>query len=172
MTAIAAWAKTRKFGKAIRARAILSKMVEMHKSGAISAPPNTYCYTAVINSCAYSENEELEKRYALQIAVDTYKELIDSAYGEPNAVTFSTMITALRNLMPASEKRAGGVRTIFRKCADDGQVEELFLRRLQSALNTAQLRELVGDHVISSDGRVDINLIPLEWKRNTQANSS
>jgi hypothetical protein len=57
-TAIAAvWAITCKFGKATQARAILSKMVERHESGAIPGTPNTHCHVAVINSCACSKNK-------------------------------------------------------------------------------------------------------------------
>jgi len=171
-SAIAAWAKTRKFGKAIRARAILSRMLKMHKSGAITATPNTHCYTAVINSCAYCENDALEKRGALQIAVETYKELLNSDYGRPNQVTFSTVITALRNLSPVSEKRAEAIQNVFRRCAQDGQVAEFVLLRLQSALNADQLREVVGDAALSSDGSVDIDQIPDEWKRNARTKSS
>lgn len=167
-SAISAWAKTRKFGKAARARAVLTKMIEMHKSGAIEAAPNTHSYTAVINSCAFCENDALEKRDALQIAIKTYKELENSEYGRPNNVTFCTLITALRNLMPASEKRAAAIKTIFHRCAEDGQVADFVLHRLQSTLNVEQLQELVGSHAVSSDGRVDIDKLPSEWKKNAR----
>jgi len=50
---ISAWSKSHCFGKAPRARRVLEKMRKMHDSGAISAAPNTHCYTGVINSCAY-----------------------------------------------------------------------------------------------------------------------
>jgi hypothetical protein len=146
-------------------------MIELHESGAIPATPNTHCYTAVINSCAYCENDALEKRDALRIAVETYKELTGSDYGRPNQITFATVITALRNLTPASEKRAAAVRNIFRQCADEGQVSDFVLRRLQSVLNVEQFREAVGDHAVSADGSVDINQIPREWKRNAQMKS-
>jgi hypothetical protein len=165
--AIAAWAKSRKFGKAARARSILTRMVEMNKSGEISAKPNTHCYTAVINSCAYSENENLEKRNALQIAVGTYKELVSSDYGNPNHVTFSTLITALRNLSPPSEKRASAVANVFRTCAEGGEVTDLVLRRVQSVLNRDQLSDIFGAAVLQ-DGCVDINQLPAEWRRNVQ----
>ena len=141
----------------------------MHESGAIPATPNTHCYTAVINGCAYCENDELERRDALQIAIKTYKELTDSKYGKPNHVTFSTVITALRNLTPASEKRAAAVSTVFKQCADAGEVSEFVLRRLQSALNLDQLREVVGNDAVSADGSIDINQIPSQWRRNTNS---
>jgi hypothetical protein len=166
--AISAWAKTRKFGKAARARAILVKMIKMHKSGLIAATPNVHSYTAVINSCAYCENDALEKRDALQIAVKTYKELIHLGYEGPNQVTFCTVIVAIRNLMPASEKRAAAIKTIFRTCAENGQVADNVLQRLKSTMDVDQLKELVGNDAVSANGDVDIEKIPNEWKKNTR----
>ena len=163
--AIAAWATTRKLGKAARARAILAKMIKLHESGIISASPNIFSYTAVINSCAFCENDELEKREALQIAVKTYKESLKHA--TPNRVTFTTMLKALNHLLPACEKRAAAIETIFQKCAEDGQVGASVLRMLESTLDPDQLRKVVGiDAVVN--GIVDIKRIPDEWMRNAK----
>lgn len=164
---ISAWARTRKFGKAARAKAILNRMVELKETGVITAVPNAHCYTSVINSCAYCEKDSLEKRQALRIAIETYKEMLASGAEGPNQLTFSTLVAALRNLMPPDEKRAAAIQTVFKKCADDGQVSDLFLRRVQSSLNMDQLITLVGNDVISLEGRVDINQIPSKWRRNT-----
>ena len=168
--AISAWAKSRKFGKATRGKSILKKMIEMHESVEISAKPNTHCYTAVINSCAHCENDEFEKRDALRIAIETYKELIDSDYGEPNEVTFSTLITVLRNVLPECQKRSSAIGTIFKKCAEDGHVDDVVVRRLQSTLNSEELHVLLGD-AVSADGRVDITELPTEWRRNVRTSA-
>jgi hypothetical protein len=167
--AISAWARSRKFGKATRARAILTRMIKMFESGEIKAHPNAHCYTAVINSCAHTENDAVEKREALRIAVETYKELCASGYDRPNQITFSTMITALRNLLPASEKRAAALKTIFSKCIEEGQVAELVLRRLQSAVSREEFKALIGENAVSHDGSIDIEQVPYEWKRNAAA---
>ena len=45
-------------------------MIKLHESGIISASPNIFSYTAVINSCAFCENDELEKR-GLKFQFDT-----------------------------------------------------------------------------------------------------
>ena len=142
----------------------------MHESGRIVAKPNTHCYTAVINSCAHCENDEFEKRNALQIAVETYKELIDSDYGDPNEVTFSTLITVLRNVLPECQKRSSAIGTIFKKCAEDGHVDDAVVRRLQSTLNNEELHVLLGD-AVSADGRVDITELPTEWRRNVRTSA-
>lgn len=47
---IAAWSKSRKVGKSTHARKVLNRMKELKQSGVLDVSPNTYCYTAVINS--------------------------------------------------------------------------------------------------------------------------
>jgi len=169
-SAIGAWARTRKFNKAIRGRAILDKMLELNKSGDISAVPNNYCYTAVINSCAYSEDDELEKQVALRIAIKSYKELISTPeYGIPNQVTFSTIITALRYLTPQSKKRADAIKNIFKLCKEKGEVGDFVLRTLQASLDRDNLREVVGNDAIASNGSVILEELPSAWKQNTVA---
>lgn len=49
-TAISAWGKSRKVGKATRARHLLNRMKELYKAGVLLSPPNAHCYTAVRNS--------------------------------------------------------------------------------------------------------------------------
>ena len=143
-------------------------MIELHKSGVISATPNTHCFTAVINSCAYCENDALEKRDALQIAVSTYKELLDSSYGGPNHITYSSVITALRNLSPPSEKRTAAIANIFKHCVEAGQVSDLVLKRLQSSVGAEEFQEMVGATTFVN-GNVDIDKIPEDWKQNVQS---
>ena len=140
-------------------------MIELQESGVIKAHPNSHCYTAVINSCAYAENDAIEKRVALQIAVETYKQHCASTHDRPNQITFFTMITALRNLLPASEKRTTALRTIFNKCLEDGQVAEFVLRRLQSCLTADEFRDIVGTDAVAN-GTIDMSKIPHEWQRN------
>merc|ERR1712176_137324 len=135
--------------------------------GIIKAMPNTYCYTAVINSCAYSENDELEKQLALKIAIQSYKELLSSPqYGKPNHVTFSTFMQALRYLTPQSKKRAEAIKNIFKKCKQEGQVDEFVLRTLQSSLDSDNLLQVLGKKAISNSGSIIVDNIPYDWKRN------
>ena len=169
---ISAWARTRKFGKAARARAILTKMKELNKAGVISAKPNAYCYTTVINSCAYCERDSIDQGQALRIAIETYKEMLGEEDEGPNAVTFSTLLTAFRNLMPPDETRAQAVGAVFKKCTNDGYVSDLVLRRLQSSVSRDYLEKLVGKDAILPDGSVDIAAIPPKWVRQGEAQRS
>lgn len=129
---ISAWAKSRVIGKSFRARSVLDTMIDLHESGQISACPNTICFTAVINACAYCENDEADKRQALRIAIRTYKDLEQSAqYGRPNQVTYSSLLTALRNLLPQSPQRNRAVRDVFESAVKNGFVDSALLQRLK-----------------------------------------
>jgi hypothetical protein len=180
-SAITAWGKSRQLAKAARARRILDRMIDLHESGRLSARPNTHCYTAVINSCAFCENDASEKRQALNIAIQTYNDLVTSDYGRPNEVTFANMLTALRNLLPAGVQRTAAIGKIFQSAARDGLVDDFVLRRVQSALTAGELLNML--HFVRSteadadtadgasltpDGQVLLDHLPMKWRRNAR----
>lgn len=91
-----------------------------------------------------------------------------SKYGNPNEVTFATFLTALRNLLPPSKERSAAVRSVFETAANDGRVNNLVLRRVQSALSTEELTEIFST-AISASGEVQLNQLPDEWRRNVNS---
>jgi len=50
----------------------------------------------------------------LQHAIQTYKEMLKDENVEPNHITFSTFLTALRNLLPNDDKRTAAVHEVFK----------------------------------------------------------
>jgi hypothetical protein len=128
---IAAWGRSRCIGKSSNARRVLNKMIELHESGHLNARPNTICYTAVINSCAYCVNDVMDKRNALRIAIGTYKDLEKSKYGAPNHVTYANLLNALRNLLPKSPQRSIAVQDIFRSAIKNGCVDLMVIQRVK-----------------------------------------
>jgi len=167
-SAIGAWARSLKLGKALRAHKILKRMVELRECGKLSVRPNEICYTSVINSCAHCVNDEVEKKHALKIAVATYKELTKSDHARPNSVTYATLLTALRNLLPQGKERSSAVQTVFMNAAKDGHVNDLVLRRVQSALTTEELHQIFSN-AVRQDGNVRIDLLPNDWRRNADS---
>ena len=164
-TAISAWARTRAAGKAHRARQLLLKMEQMHQDGQVESPPNAYCYTNVLNSCAYCIQEDSEKKASLAIAVKTYKELLESndPKVQPSHVTFSTFLTALRNLLPENEKRVNAVRTVFEAAVERGQVDSLVLQKLQAVLLPKDFGK-----ILEQNGQGVPSQIPKSWSRNVR----
>jgi hypothetical protein len=144
-------------------------MKAMYESGIISSAPNAHCYTAVINSCAYCIDDETEKKTALGIALNTYKELERTpSHGSPNHVTYAELIGAISNLLPPSDKRTGAIQSIFKRCQEMGQVDILVVRRLQTSLTAAELKETLSschDPIVGPNGVINVQLIPPEWKQ-------
>lgn len=103
--------------------------------------PNNICYTAVINACAYCNNQHndiLDTNNSLKIAIQTYKELqnnISKGYNiKPNYVTYINMLTALRNLIKPSNERNLAVKSIFNDACKNGYVNDQVIQRLQCKL--------------------------------------
>jgi len=146
-------------------------MLELHDQGRFElAHPNTVCYTAVINCCAYSQNcDNVDKQAALRIAIQTFKELEKSPHAQPNEVSFSTLLTAIRNLLPTSSSRNVVVQDVFESAAAKGYCDPLVVQRLKSALPRNEMLDLLPSQLAShDDGLVPIDLIPSEWCRNVK----
>ena len=140
-------------------------MKALHESGAIAAAPNTYCYTSVINSCAYCIDDASEKGDALKIALTTYKESErNPKLGKPNHVTYATMLAALNHLLDPSPQRTAAMGSIFKRCCVTGQVDQLVLRRLETSLTTSELRELCSESLVAPDGSIRKEKMPAEWR--------
>jgi hypothetical protein len=171
-TAIGAWARSRTFGKAVRAADLLQWMQELHRQDVLNEPPNVYCYTGVINSCAYSEREDRESKRALDIAVQTYQQLLQADTDEPSHVTFAAFLTALRNLAPPSPKRDAAIQKVFGEAVSRGQVCPLVLKRLQSAMPREEVQTIlasVGEVVLAQKNPISVHQIPAYWRRNVNS---
>jgi len=134
----------------------------MYEAGNSSARPNVVPYTTVINACAYAVGDEAEKENAMQIATATFNELCASEYGEPNDVTYSDYLVAIRKLLPSDdEEKAKTIASVFQKCCKEGKVSDFVLRRLENASTGQQLSELYQS--VGFDG---VSRVPVEWRRN------
>lgn len=56
---------------------------------------------------------------------------------------------------------------VFNTAAKDGLVDDLVVRRLQSSLTKQELEELFSSNLLE-DGRIILERLPNEWKRNVQ----
>ena len=145
-------------------------MIDMYEADKSRAKPNAFVYTAVLNSCAYAIGDDAKKADAMNIATTSFNELCNSRYGKPNHVTYAAYLTACRNLLPEGETRAASMTRVFRKCCEDGQVNDLILRRLESALTKEQLRELFQS--VGLEDKIELSQLPAEWKQNVHERKS
>jgi hypothetical protein len=108
-------------------------MIALQESGRTDdSTPNAFCYTAVINACAFCINDETEKKQALRIAINTYKELENT--GTPNHVTYINMLVALQNLLPPSSQRSTAAKDLFENAKRNGFVTLPAIERLKCTL--------------------------------------
>ena len=131
--------------------------------------PNERTYTSVLNSCAYSIAEDTKvRRKALDTAIFTMEELMDSPYGRPNHFAYGMFLACCANLIPSDDKRLRItiIEPVFLKCCRDGQVNELVLNQFRLAAPKSLYNKLLGE--IAQKNKVRINDIPPEWKCNVR----
>ena len=105
----------------------------------------------------------LETKEALQIASSTYKELISSDYDKPNSVTFATFLRVCLNLIPAGDSQSSAIMSVFKKCCEYGQVNQLILDIATKSLDDEKLTKVMGFDIVR--GRVALDELPSEWRR-------
>ena len=165
-TVINAISKSKHESKGQKALRILRRMEQLYLAGNMEARPNEITYTAVINSCAFpSVLDSRTRRKALDTALFTLKELQASRYGQPNQVTYGTFIKACANLLHDDEEmRRSIIQRVFRQCCKDGQLGAMVLNYTPRNLQ----QELLADYVQQPNGRVSIQDLPAEWRRNVR----
>jgi hypothetical protein len=104
--------------KAVRSKQILDKM-KVQPVGDDSFAPSVYTYRTLLNSCAYTDGEAMNKLAAFQIAVDIEGGVRESSYLDPDSNAYSLFLRACANLMPASQANAVVRRILFLKCTKD-----------------------------------------------------
>jgi len=162
--AINAWAKGKAFGKARKARETLDRMIEAYESGNTDARPNTTAFTAVLNACAFTQGDIVEKKEALMIAASAYKDLCLSDYGEPNQYTFATFMRVCSNIIPQGPQRASSMKSVLEKAAETGMVDELVLKILQNSLYKDQLESMLPCKLPAKG--LSLSDLPAKWSCN------
>jgi hypothetical protein len=95
------------------------------------------------------------------------REPLTNYYAEPNHVTYVAYLMALHNLLPDSDKRRVPLLSkVFCKCCEDGQVSELTLCRLESALTPEQVRDVYRSTGFKGASLLPIGQVPSEWRQN------
>jgi pentatricopeptide repeat protein len=132
-------------GSAVRARALLTQLVELYKSSKNKHVgrdkssmadsddynrPSEYAYNYVLN-CAANTLRQADKLGAFQIATQTYQEMRHSNLVKPDSFTYAFWLKCCNNLLPAgSELRTKCVSYAFEECKERGLVSDVVLSRL------------------------------------------
>lgn len=169
ITCISAWARSNHRQKVPRAQAILRRMEESYRSGNIDAEPNLLAYNALLNSCSFPIGNDGSERFDVaKVALDTLEELRDSNYGNPDDITYATVLKTLGRCIPPGKIRDEMVEKEFERCCNDGQVNDFVLRELDHASPKVYIK-----HFVNKDLSDDVmKKIPREWRRNVSLKRS
>eukprot|EP00568_Trieres_chinensis_P009562 CAMPEP_0183300032 /NCGR_PEP_ID=MMETSP0160_2-20130417/6587_1 /TAXON_ID=2839 ORGANISM="Odontella Sinensis, Strain Grunow 1884" /NCGR_SAMPLE_ID=MMETSP0160_2 /ASSEMBLY_ACC=CAM_ASM_000250 /LENGTH=492 /DNA_ID=CAMNT_0025462383 /DNA_START=140 /DNA_END=1618 /DNA_ORIENTATION=+ len=141
------------------ARAVLDRQIILYEIGLKCSKPDVYGYTSVISSCASTAGPSMDRLRAFNVAESTFLELCRSDFGEPNHVTYGTMLKACAHLLPrGSRRRTRITKELFSRCCQDGCVGDMVLARLREAASPSMYKKLMEE----TDG----GKLPPEWTRN------
>jgi len=151
--------------KAQRALGLIRRMNEQYLMGNKSVKSDIISYNCLLNSCANTITEdETIKREAITIAVNALQQLVRSKDYFPTSYSFASFLKACSTLMPLGNERVELVKTAFRVCCDEGQVDRQVLLELELALPEQLYIPLLRGYVV--DGKAQMEAIPDGWKRN------
>ena len=176
-TVITAVSKSPRKDKAQHALRLLRKMEFIYRNDGKrnkDVRPDEITYTCVLNSCAYSiVDDQSVRQKALDTAIFTLEELMESPYLRPNHVTYGMFLACCANLIPSDDerRRVTVVEPVFLQCCKDGQVGEIVLNQLRLAAPDELYKRLLGEVIQNRDGsskRVRIEDLPSEWSCNVR----
>jgi len=153
------WSKTQSVrGYFLKARAVLDRQIKMFSKEKVrKCRPDVTGYTSVIAACASTFGTLKEKRFAFDLAHQTFIESCAETYTQPNDVTYGVMFKAVGRLLGKNERDRYG-RTLFRLCCDDGCLGEMAFTRIKDAISKDLYEELIGEKKYEE--------LPEEWKSN------
>jgi hypothetical protein len=161
-SAMGCWAHSNMADAYRKSRSILDRQIHHFHNGCEQCRPDVYGFTSVLSSCASASGDKATKAKAFNVALATFQQLLrqQEEYGQPNHVTYGTMMKCIANLLPpSSPERKKWTERIFRDCASRGMVGGMVLSRLREASSSAEeYKELMMGHTKTT--------IPSKWTRN------
>ena len=140
-----AWAKSGEKGAARRAEQILNSMIaSFEETRDHDSKPNVHTANAVCNACAFTKREE-DRHDALQIAFRVYDWLESQPDMEPDAYTYTILLSVCSNLLPREDRvsRFSHAKSFFEKCCASGHVNDYVLRKLRQTVSEQEYLTLV-----------------------------
>lgn len=159
-------------GKSSKCFALLQRMVELSQSGKnISAKPDVITCNSILNACIYDPvDTESEKEEIMDRVVETLEVFQKEVpkYGFPDHASFSQVLLAMAELMPAGEKRFEMAEATFWQCCKAGHVSVLVISALEKALPYDRFAAVMGSALKSKEGETtayDMSSFPRSWTR-------
>jgi len=113
-----------------------------------------------LNTCAFTKGKKDAKQKALDIAMQTYEELVQSKHiNDFDELSFATTMKAVTNLCSNPEERVGHLKRIFEDCCKHGMVGKMVLKELRYAIHSDERRQSVLGHNLMTP-------LDSQWTRN------
>ncbi|KAL7488348.1 hypothetical protein ACHAW6_013913 [Cyclotella cf. meneghiniana] len=161
---IKAWSRSRSEDKAIRAWNLYTRMKTKYESGDIEMKPNDVIITSIIFTCGHSTSNQIARTNALKVLIECISEIRSNDCITPSSMTFSTMLNAVKYIVPADETRRPISSSIFQLCCRDGQLDNSVLDTLQRVQPELYANLPVG--VQQRLFELEEHGIPSKWTRN------
>ena len=157
-TVINAFSKSNFTRKAQECRNLLRRMQKIYDDGQVSMKPNVFVYSAVLNACAYTFGRGEEKEEALNIGLETWKEMKNSGI-RPNHVAYGSFLRTCRRLMEDDSRRTNTISCAFDQCCVDGQLGIYMFKQIRA--DPKLYVSLLHDYLV--DGEVEFNDVRSYW---------
>ena len=138
--------------------------------------PNRVMYNILLSACAQTQcvgaaDNEKMCHDILQVAVSTFRLLrSDRSLGGADSNSYKALFHIANNLIQNETERVASIEDLFRKCCEDGQVNQWVLQSLLQVAPRQHFWRLVRKD--SSHGIVKVHDLPSEWSRNAERRRS
>lgn len=170
---LSAWSKSNSPEKARQAATLLRRMEKERSSGNFSLKVDEHAYSLVINTCAFCNDDIALEVEAFEIALSLFEEMIESPSAPaPTSLTYGWFIQACGRLRAEESHRMTALEKAFRRCCEDGLLNDFVLHRLKGATTEANFWDLIGTGVKSREpvkSKVSLERLPVEWRRNIKS---
>jgi hypothetical protein len=166
------WRDSRSLSKVASASQILERMKKRHaKLVQLSQTEDLIVavFSAFIRVCAHpSVRHESDRMEIMKTALRSVEDL-RSLNLQPNAGTYTALLEACRHLLPEGTDRQKILENVFRKCCQDGYVDQGVLEEFQLAASSFLYSKLV---VAPSREVEGVKVVPESWTRNIKGFSA
>ncbi len=168
---LSAWSKSCSSHKARRALQLLRRMEQAQREGNDRVKVDEHAYSLVINTCAFCNDAIDVEIDAFEIAVQIFDEMLSSSDNSPSSLTYGWFIQACGRLRVSKEDCAKAIEKAFKRCCDDGLLNDFVFHRLKGAASDEVFLSLLSGPALSNlkDARkqkVSIHQLPFDWRRN------
>jgi hypothetical protein len=143
---INAVAKSKLPGKTKIAMKMLKRMEQ------VALRPLTITYNNILNACAFSDNQEENRKEILDIAMNVLREAKDTCGA--NFITYGTCLRVIGYFEDDASERWCLAKDTFRSCCADGQLTKLVMNQVKFAVSPAQHVLLLNEAIDPRTGRL------------------